>query len=146
MMRIYLDMCCFNRPYDPQDQLKISMETQSKLKIQRLIEEGKLELIGSYTLDYECSNVPVPMRKRSIKEFLYKNMSGYVGIERDKEISIIAKRIMDTNIKQQDAYHVASAIYAGCSFFITTDIRLLKYKTAEIRLVNPIDFITEMEV
>ena len=92
MMRIYLDMCCFNRPYDPQDQLKISMETQSKLKIQRLIEEGKLELIGSYTLDYECSNVPVPMRKRSIKEFLYKNMSGYVGIERDKEISIIAKK------------------------------------------------------
>ena len=92
MMRIYLDMCCFNRPYDPQDQLKISMETQSKLKIQRLIEEGKLELIGSYTLDYECSNVPVPMRKRSIKEILYKNMSGYVGIERDKEISKIAKK------------------------------------------------------
>ncbi|MBQ6479826.1 MAG: hypothetical protein IJI45_01785 [Anaerolineaceae bacterium] len=53
-MRIYLDMCCFNRPYDPQDQIKISMETQSKLIIQRLIEEGKFELIGSYTLDYEC--------------------------------------------------------------------------------------------
>ena len=51
-MRIYWDMYCFNRPYDPQDQLKISMETQSKLIIQRLIEEGKLELIGSYTLDY----------------------------------------------------------------------------------------------
>lgn len=72
-------------------------------------------------------------------------MSGYAGIERDEEISTIAKQIMETNIKQQDAYHVASAIYAGCSFFITTDIHLLKYKTDNIRLINPIDFITEME-
>ena len=39
-MRIYLDMCCYNRPYDPQDQLKISMETRSKLHIQRMIQEG----------------------------------------------------------------------------------------------------------
>lgn len=144
-MRIYLDMCCYNRPYDPQDQLKTAMETQSKLKIQRMIRNGELDLIGSYTLDYECSNVPVAMRKKSIRDFIYHNMSGYVGIERDKEISEIAERIMKTNIKQQDAYHVASAIYAGCTFFITTDIRLLKYKTNEIRLVNPIEFITEME-
>ena len=26
-VRIYLDMCCYNRPYDDQSQLKISMET-----------------------------------------------------------------------------------------------------------------------
>lgn len=144
-MRIYLDMCCYNRPYDPQDQLKIKMETQSKIHIQRFIESGKYELIGSYTLDYECSNVPVPMRKKAIKDFINNNISGYVGAERDAEISAIAERIMAANVKQQDAYHVASAIYAGCTYFITTDIRLLKYQTDEIKLVNPIEFITEME-
>lgn len=144
-MRIYLDMCCFNRPYDPQDQLKIALETQSKLRIQHLIELGKYELIGSYILDYECNNVPVPMRRRSIREFISHNMSAYVGAERSDEISKIAEEIMVTNVKQQDAYHVASAIYAGCSFFITTDIRLLKYKTDKICLINPIGFITEME-
>lgn len=144
-MRIYLDMCCYNRPYDPQDQLKIAMETQSKIRIQQLIENGKYELSGSYTLDYECENVPVPMRRKSIKDFIRRNISAYVGVERDTEISAIAERIMETNVKQQDAYHVASAIYAGCSYFITTDIRLLKYQTDEIRMVNPIEFITEME-
>ena len=41
-VRIYLDMCCYNRPYDDQSQLKISMETQAKLHIQTLIREGKL--------------------------------------------------------------------------------------------------------
>ncbi len=53
-MRIYLVMCCYNRPYDAQDQLKTAMETQSKLKIQKMIRDGNLELIGSYILDYEC--------------------------------------------------------------------------------------------
>lgn len=144
-MRIYLDMCCYNRPYDPQDQLKIAMETQSKIRIQQLIESGKYELIGSYTLDYECANVPVPMRRKTIKDFIDRNISGYVGDERDSEVSTIAEQIMATNVKQQDAYHVASAIYAGCSYFITTDIRLLKYQTDKIHMVNPIEFITEME-
>ena len=30
-LRIYLDMCCYNRPYDDQSRLKVAMETQSKL-------------------------------------------------------------------------------------------------------------------
>ena len=29
-MRIYLDMCCYNRPYDPQDQLTYSIESIEK--------------------------------------------------------------------------------------------------------------------
>lgn len=32
--KIYLDCCCFNRPYDKQNQLRISLETQAKVDIQ----------------------------------------------------------------------------------------------------------------
>lgn len=42
-MKIYLDMCCFNRPYDDQSQLKLSLETQSKLYIQTLIKDKKIQ-------------------------------------------------------------------------------------------------------
>ena len=52
---------------------------------------------------------------------------------------------MQTGIKFKDACHVASAIYAGCEYFISTDIRLLKYNTKEIKMVSPIEFVTEME-
>ena len=52
---------------------------------------------------------------------------------------------MKTGIKFKDACHVASAIYAGCSYFISTDIRLLKYHSEEIKMVTPIEFIVEME-
>lgn len=30
-MRIYLDNCSYNRPYDDQSQLRISLESQAKL-------------------------------------------------------------------------------------------------------------------
>jgi predicted nucleic acid-binding protein len=34
-MRLYLDNCCFNRPFDNQEQLKIKLETEAKLFIQQ---------------------------------------------------------------------------------------------------------------
>ena len=138
-------MCCYNRPYDDQSQLKVEMETQSKLHIQQLIKNGKYELIGSYILDYEVSKNPFEMRKRAIISFIQSNMSGCVGPERDADISKIAEEIMKTGIKEKDAYHVASAIFSGCDYFISTDIRLLKYHSEKIKLVSPIEFVLETE-
>ena len=144
-MRIYLDMCCYNRPYDDQSQLKVALEAQSKLHIQNLIKEGKLDLIGSYTLDYENSRNPYEMRRKSISQFMKDNIKGYVGFERENVISPMAEKLMEKGVKEKDAYHLASAIYAGCEYFISTDIRLLKHKSTEIKLVSPVEFITETE-
>lgn len=144
-MRIYLDMCCYNRPYDDQAQLKVAMETQSKLHIQMLVREKKLELIVSYMLRYECSKNPFEMRRNAIFDFIQENAAGYVGDDRKKVIEAKATEIMKTGIKFKDACHVASAIYAGCEYFISTDARLLKYNTQEIKMVTPIEFIMEME-
>ena len=144
-MRVYLDMCCYSRPYDDQSQLKVAMETQSKLYIQSLIKEKKLELIVSYMLRYECSKNPFEMRRNTIFSFMTENAFGYVGDNRKKVIETKAAEIMKTGVKFKDACHVASAIYAKCEYFITTDIRLLKYHTEEIRMVTPIEFVTEME-
>ena len=35
MYRIYLDNCCFNRPYDDQSYLIVHLETEAKLFIQK---------------------------------------------------------------------------------------------------------------
>ena len=52
---------------------------------------------------------------------------------------------MKQGIKYKDACHVASAVCAGCDYFLTTDKRLLKYKTDQIKMRNPVDFVREME-
>ena len=49
------------------------------------------------------------------------------------------------NWSQIDAYHVATAIYAGCDYYISVDKRLLKYQSDEIYLVPPIEIIMETE-
>jgi hypothetical protein len=56
-MRIYLDNCCFNRPYDDQSSITISLETQAKLYIQNLIHQGKIEMVTSYMLMYETDKI-----------------------------------------------------------------------------------------
>ncbi|WP_404357416.1 hypothetical protein [Methylotuvimicrobium sp. KM1] len=45
MMKIYLDMCCFNRPYDDQTQSRIRIETESKIVIQQKIKDNEHELL-----------------------------------------------------------------------------------------------------
>jgi len=39
-IRIYLDNCCFNRPYDKQTGERIKLETEAKLHIQRCVAFG----------------------------------------------------------------------------------------------------------
>ena len=56
-----------------------------------------------------------------------------------------ATRYHEDGNKYKDACHVASAILAGCQYFVTTDKRLLKYRSAQIKLVNPITFVSETE-
>lgn len=144
-MRVYLDMCCYNRPYDDQSQIKVSLEAQAKLHIQSLIQKKQLELVTSYMLRYECGQNPYEMRRRAIMQFIDTNTAAYVGLERKGEVESIAAEIMSTGVKFKDACHVASAIFAKCKYFISTDKRLLKYRTDRIILVTPIEFIAETE-
>ena len=64
-MKLYLDNCCFNRPFDDQTQLKIHLESQAKLAVQDMIINGVHSLIWSYMLEYENSQNPFEIRKDS---------------------------------------------------------------------------------
>ena len=145
-MRIYLDNCCFNRPYDDQSYMSISLEAQAKLHIQDLIRNGQLEMVASYMLVYENGQNPYEMRRNAITEFIEKNTTVYVSDARLEEVSGQAHEIMKTGVKYKDACHVACAIMSDCEYFLTTDRRLLKYRTDKLKVMNPLDFIRELEV
>ena len=78
----YLDNCCYNRPYDDQTQIRISLETQAKLYIQDLIKNGKISLVTSYILEYENSKNRFLHKRNAIADFINVNESYYVGVER----------------------------------------------------------------
>ena len=144
-MRIYLDNCCYNRPYDLTEQVSVHLEALAKLAVQAAVKDGKYELVSSETLIYEIRNHPIGMTRNAILAFLREYSSVHVGKDSNERVDADARVIMTQGIKYKDACHVASAIYAGCEYFLTTDKRLLKYRTDVIKMRNPVDFVREME-
>ena len=57
-MRVYLDNCCYNRPFDPQTDLRIHLETVAKVRVQTLMKSGAVEYVWSDALDYELGQSP----------------------------------------------------------------------------------------
>lgn len=144
-MKIYLDNCCYNRPYDDQSQMRIHLDTQAKLHIQNMIKQRKFELVTSYILDYENSKNRSLQKKMAIDKFMKEYAAYYVSNKNENALSNYADKIMKTGVKEKDAYHVACAVMAECKYFITTDDRLLKYQSDRIILVTPGEFIRRVE-
>lgn len=145
IVKIYMDNCCYNRPYDDQSQMRIYLETQAKLHIQDMIRREKIELVTSYILDFENSNNRSMQKQLAIQKFMNEYAALYVSNRNEKDITKLAEAIMETGIKEKDAYHVACAVMAECNYFVTTDDRLLKYQSEKIKLVTPGEFIRRME-
>ncbi|UTC66675.1 MULTISPECIES: hypothetical protein [unclassified Treponema] len=140
-MKVYPDSCCYNRPYDDQNYLPISLETQAKLLVQLLIKEKHLELASSFVLDYENSCNPYMDRKIAIKNFLDDNVSDYLGSEKSEKVIEKAKIVMAAGVKMKDSCHIVCAEMMKCDYLLTTDKRMLKYKSDTLKLLDPIEFI-----
>lgn len=141
---IYLDNCCFNRPYDDQSSLTVRLETEAKLDIQEKIRSGQLSLGWSYILDFENNANPFSERRAEIKK--WKELADSFVNETEE----ILKKMNDLTaigLKPLDALHVACAISLECQYFLTVDKGILK-KTkeySEIKITNPINFIIDWE-
>lgn len=145
MKRVYLDNCCYNRPYDDQTQVRISLEAQAKMEIQRMIKNHQLELVTSYMTEYENAQNPNVSNRTNISEFQKEYATAYVAGSTDEKVRQIANKIEETGIKHKDACHAACAILAGCEYLLTTDDRLMKYQDHRIKIMNPTQFILEEE-
>lgn len=141
-MKVYLDNCCFNRPYDDQSQLKIYLETQAKLKIQSEIIQGKHDFVWSFILEFENEQNPFEIRRNAIRE--WKSIAKY-SIGLNDSIHQFANSLLIKGIKSKDALHIACAVESGCDVFFTTDKKLLNTPIPEIRVISPLNYISEME-
>ena len=143
IIRLYLDNCCFNRPFDDQSQVRIRIETEAKLKIQEEIRLGKFHLVWSYILDYENHRNPYQERKLRIskwKKYAIKDM---------EECQLIIEAARELNKKgfhKIDSLHIACAIMSNCEYFLTTDDHILKRASLldDIKINDPIGFIKEI--
>jgi len=135
---VYLDNCCFNRPFDNLLHPIVRLEAQTKLLIQAEIALGRLNLVWSFILEDENSDNPFEDKREQI--FLWKKNAKIIV---KPELGILAKtkEIEMQGIKTNDAMHIASAIAGGAEYFITTDKKLLNKNVDGITIINPMEFV-----
>jgi predicted nucleic acid-binding protein len=144
MARVYLDICCFNRPFDDQSHLRIRLEAEAKLSIQEKIRRQKIELAWSYMMDFENAANPYLERSLSIKSW---RIIATVDTESSEEIITRATNLNQLGFKKKDSLHLACAISMNCDFFFTTDDGILKRQEHlnEIVILNPVDYVTRYD-
>lgn len=140
-LKIYLDNCCYNRPFDTIRNIEIDMEILSKLAIQKMALDNVVDLVWSYILTFENSKNPKRINRENI--ILWKDIAKEVVVE-NNEIIKLAKKYYSLGIKQLDALHIACSVYSKCDAFITTDKGILNKKIYDVKIYNPIDFIREV--
>jgi len=69
-MRIYLDLCIYNRPFDDQHQPRIVIETIEFLFLLSEAIDKKITIINSFVLEDENSKNPFIDRKNKIYDLL----------------------------------------------------------------------------
>ncbi|MCL1967508.1 MAG: hypothetical protein FWF67_06465 [Fibromonadales bacterium] len=137
-MKIYLDNCCYNRPFDNQSDIIVKLESEAVSFIQERIKLGKLDLVWSYIMDYENFFNPFEDRQISIEKW---RQYAKEDMNANAEIVKQAENLKSLNIKKKDALHIACALYAKCQYFLTTDLKLLNKKVDGISIINPVDFL-----
>ena len=144
-MKLYLDNCCLNRPFDDQTKDRIRIESEAILIILKRVILDKVKLIGSEVLFLEIEKTPDIIRKSQLigisKYFSEIIVANESLRKRAKELSLLG-------FKSYDAFHIACAESAKSDFFLTTDDKIIKTfirnKTKiSIKIQNPIIWLEE---
>lgn len=144
-MRVYLDNCCFNRPFDDHADVIVALEAQAKLQVQRMMHLGSIEYVWPDILSFETSRNPYWERR---DKFMAWRKNAVVEIAVTHGILERGRTLQSLGLKHKDALHVASAEKADCDWFLTTDKGILKKvrNLGAMRIGNPMTFIVEEEI
>ena len=141
-MRIYLDNCCYNRPYDDKTEKRVHDEARAIFKIINRTKESSTDIIfGSDILEAEIENIKNIEKRESVMIMYEQTITQ--NIELTEEIEILANSIMSkSNIHQMDALHLASAIAGNVDVFVTVDDKLIKSSqklNLNMKVINPLN-------
>ena len=143
-MKIYLDNCCLNRPFDDMRDDVVRMEAEAVIAIIDRCESGEWEFCASDILFDEIDNNPNFDRKQKVF-ILYQSAKRYIGLT--TEIVSRAKELEQFKLKAYDALHLASAEIGKVDVFLTTDRKLInaaERSDIAIKVKNPLIWLTEV--
>lgn len=146
-MRVYLDCCSLQRPFDDKSQPRIAVEAEAVLVILALCESGRLMLISSDALLFEIDRIPDLNRKNDALAILGIAKE---SIDLTTEIENMAVKLGASGLKPLDALHLAFASNSKVDYFCTCDDKFLKKAKSlsglNTKVVSPTELVMEFDI
>lgn len=136
-MKIYLDVCCLNRPFDDQSQDRIRLEAEAVLLILTRVQNEDWVWYSSDVVIDEIEQTPDTKRRERIMQLSAHANEVYQLTE--AEITR-AKALTNRGFLSMDALHLACAESCGANVFLTTDDKLI---SSASRLAEQLNVVVE---
>jgi len=122
-LKLYLDVCVYNRPFDSQSDERVALETNIFIYILEGIEKGDYQLITSESLVFENEKNPDIQRKTRVSTYfkLAKENVQYEDTDSER-----VNYLSGIGLSFLDALHVTLAEKAKVDYFITCDDKIIK--------------------
>ena len=146
-MKIYLDVCCLNRPFDDQSQDRIRLEAEAVLLILTRIQNEDWVWYSSDVVIDEIEQTPdTKQRERVMQLSAHANKVYHL-----KEADVVrAGALVDHGFSSMDALHLACAQSCGADVFLTTDDKLFRRagrlaEQLQIVVENPLHWLVQQQ-
>src|SRR3712207_3798027 len=101
-MRVYLDVCCLNRPFDDQTQDRIRLEAEAVILILRHLEAKQWQWIGSEAVELEITQTPDQERRTRIQ---------LLASQIDESVRIESRQVARAQELQELGFHSVDALH-----------------------------------
>lgn len=122
-MKIYLDVCCLNRPFDEQEQERIRLESEAVLFIMARFENKQWQWISSEVVLDEILQTRDAERRRRLLSLNDRANESLVVTDDDFKR---AKELIQMGFHDMDSLHLACAESGNVDLFLTTDDKLIR--------------------
>jgi hypothetical protein len=143
-MRIYLDNCCYNRPFDDLSQDRVYLEAEAVMTVISHCERGNWTLVTSGVIEYEASQISDLGKLEKVRELCA------VADERavlTDEAVIRAAHFKQKGLRDFDSLHLAVAATNLVDVFLSTDDKLLRAASRlelKMKVINPMIWLMEV--
>ena len=143
-MKIYLDCCCLNRPFDDQSNPTIHIKSEAIKIIISLCKRKIFTLVSSEILEFEINKTSDILRRERLK--ILESIAEE-KIKIDERIEKRAKNFEKSGIQSFDALHLACA-ETKCDLLITVDRKFLRkakeITDLDIKVISPLELLKEV--
>lgn len=146
-MKIYLDVCCLNRPFDDQGQVRVREESEAIVQIIQRVVAGEWTHVSSDVVTLELEAMPDAMRRAQV-EVLLSSVQSIIRLT--MPVFRRAAELQRFSLKIEDSLHVAAAEAGGADVMLSCDDsvcrKAIRYRRqVRVRVANPVKWLEENE-